>query len=447
MRSGFRLGVVSWRACTVANLLLGGGAAAAATGDDVTLVQQLRHLASITDTSTNAEARAVGAKAYEAEAHGSPRGAMALEDLLHQQPSPSPELQRVTLVALGELARQRARRARAHGADVEHTATPDLAPAICEELAGDAREEIALAALGCVENANFVPTAQLVEIGTGHASSRVRRRALQLVSHVPKPNEALSRQLALRLAELDADHAEQEREADDICSILLKTTGPEAHWASLAAVAFRHHACGKLAWRDLDPTRESAERRQACQLIHVWRTQAALLCTRQEGGAAMLQVEEHLISGRPRYEPDRAPLPLHEGEELRVRELRYLRFEDTVWQAVPVAQRFAGVVVVPVSDRARLSRRLLVVGIGAPGNLPLLWQSPACSGQACRLDLVARERPGTHELCGLLLLTDQRAYALDVAALLERRLAAPTSLRSGTRTFREQPPSGASPAP
>ena len=57
-------------------------------------------------------------------------------------------------------------------------------------------------------------------------------------------------------------------------------------------------------------------------------------------------------------------------------------------------------------------------------SLELVWQSPECRSEGCRLDIVQREHPESRDFTGVMLLSDDRALEIDLNLLLGRRLDA-----------------------
>jgi len=374
-------------------------------------------------------------KVFEAESKGRPRAARALEALIRRPTTADTPLERVTLVALTSLTRSRLSRAR----DASKNKRAGLAPpAACAERVNDENPGVASEAQACVGASNQDwPDAALVEAATSHASASVRYGALKLLARMPELGEPSSRKLAEYLVQ-QREAPEEFREADVVCKILLRTTTADARWASWAGNGWSADSCRALVERrperqasPLPQFRESvAGGRGICRTARTDVRDYVLLCAFDEthdasGVAAGTLMIQPSPVGTTRPDERSLRIRLLAGERLESKEVRhyYLPYERKPGE--PWADVVRGLVVAPVSDRYRGTRRLLVYGLHYGGSFEPLWQSPECTGEGCRLDIVEREQPPpTHGLTGVLLLTEERAIVLDLKMLLSKTLNA-----------------------
>lgn len=404
--------------------------------DESGVVESLRIAAKLSERESRSTAEWAARKAYDAEAKRRTKASQAIEELAQSGAGGDAALERVLLIALGELTKKRMDAG--HAANSGGVSKPPriVPPRACAERVNDVNAVVAGEALACVGHSNDAwPDRSLVEAATSHADAPVRHRALQLLRREPTLDEALTRQLAEYLvAQRRANRGF--RDADDVCRILSRTTGTESRWASLAAAAWNARECQVLARRKLESPSPLPQFRASvaggrglCRNARIAERDYALLCAFDENhdpsgltqGALLFKASE--LSDRGVSESSYL-VPLLSGERLESKEVRPYWLRDrrppgTPWVDVPI-----GLVVAPVTDRQRGTRRLIVYALRYAQKLDLVWQSPECVGNGCRLDIVQREDPKSHELTGLLLLSDERAVELDLKALLEGRLDA-----------------------
>jgi hypothetical protein len=398
------------------------------------IVELMRTLARLDLNNAREQAEWATAKVFEAEVKGRDRAARALEAMVRRPTTADLPEQRVTMIALASLTQRRQERARDDGNGKRPRMTP---PVACAERVNDNDETLALEAIACVGKSNDSwPDDALVLAATSHESGAVRHHALSLLQREPQLPEALSRQLA---AYLIAQHRARGefRDAGDVCRVLTRTTGGAARWASLAAAPWADSACRALQARPRPGSPEPLRQFQAsvtggkgvCRTARTSAQDYALLCAFDGTGDAAastfgeLSFQKSELS-RGGVSENTYRVPLLSGERLESAEVRSYLLPDRRAPGAPWVDVPRGLVVAPITDRYRGTRRLAVYAMKYAESLELVWQSPECRSEGCRLDIVQREQPKLHDLTGVMLLSDDRAIELDLKLLLEGQLDA-----------------------